>query len=159
MPVSSECLVLFKKMIKQYQQIAEQSAPKLDKNYQQIYSRLNGILMAVTINPEAYNDSNIISCLSYSALLLQDASQFHHCCRDFLLSYQQETNSFDLLVDNELNIKNELESWPQTIEENTPPSISYSPFFKELQEAIAARKQRLENTKHESTKEHAPHNF
>lgn len=151
MPISNECLKLYRAFIENYQETGE----KQDPNYSQIYAHLLDLLNTISANPQAFKDDRIISYLASSALILQDNSIFHYCCRNFLITYAQKTLALDAIVDETLNIKSELDSsWSiQSIDSiGSKQPTSSSPFFMELQKAIGERNQRNLNKQSPSQK-------
>ncbi|WP_454781909.1 hypothetical protein [Legionella sp. WA2022007384] len=139
MPVSKECIILLQNLVDGYR-----LEGKEDRDYSFVYSLLKEFSFLVVQHQKNHKDERIIGFLSASALILEENPCFAKVCRTFLISYQQKTHTLDSMLDTKLNIKSELDaSWGKKQESEANHSIGPSPFFLELQEAIAKRAQRL----------------
>ena len=139
MSVSKECIKLLQNLVDQYGQDG-----KNDKDYPLIYSLLKDLLFLVLQHKKDHKDERIIGFLSTSALILDENSCFAQQCKLFLIAYQQLTHALDSMLDVELKIRPELdESWGKQLESEPNTSLGASPFFLELQEAIAHRARRM----------------
>ncbi|QMT60988.1 MULTISPECIES: hypothetical protein [unclassified Legionella] len=143
MPVSKECIILLQNLVDGYR-----LEGKEDRDYSFIYALLKEFSFLVVQHQKNHKDERIIGFLSTSALILQENLCFAKVCKTLLISYQQKTHALDSMLDLQLNIKSELDaSWGKKHESETNHFLGPSPFFLELQEAIAKRAQRLEGKK------------
>jgi hypothetical protein len=109
-----------------------------------IYSLLKELLFLVGQHRKDHKDERIIGFLSASALILEENPCFAQECKLFLIAYQKMTHALDSMLDVELKIQPELDdSWGKQLESQSNMSLGPSPFFLELQEAIAKRAQRM----------------
>ncbi|PWY55116.1 hypothetical protein DGG96_13110 [Legionella qingyii] len=139
MPVSKECIILLQNLVDGYR-----LEGKEDRDYSLIYSLLKEFSFLVVQHQKNHKDERIIGFLSASAMILEENLCFAKVCRTFLISYQQKTHALDSMLDIQLNIQSELDaSWGKKHETELSHSPGPSPFFLELQEAIAKRAQRL----------------
>ncbi|MDR3501466.1 MAG: hypothetical protein P4L79_02690 [Legionella sp.] len=141
MPISNECIELLKQFSDNYR---EHGRP--DADYQAIYPLLNDVLLKVLQYQAEHKDDRVLAFLSISALLLEeDNPLFSEQCKQFIRKYSLQTHAVDSMLDHEQIIKSELdESWGGTsLEKSSLHAQRYSPFFIELQNAIALRAQRM----------------
>lgn len=137
MPISNDCLSLLNHLIENYAKEGER-----DKDFAKIHPLLLELHDEIVLNLSAYKDDRVISFFSSSALVLSHNRQFHRCCKNFLLSYQQQTHALDSLLDETLEIKSNLD-WNEDSAASLRPAPS-TRFFKELMEAVEARQERVE---------------
>lgn len=139
MPVSEECIKLLQNLVDNYEE-----SGKEDKEYSLIYPLLKELMFLVVKHKNEHKDERIIGFLSSSALMLGENQFFAQECRLFLTGYQEKTHSLDSMLDRQLNIQPELDvTWGKQFESEKNSSSCYSPFFLELQAAIAKRAQRI----------------
>lgn len=139
MPVSKECIILLQNLVDGYRYEGKE-----DKDYAFIYSLLKELSLIIVQHQKTHKDERIIGFLSTSALILEENLCFANVCRAFLISYQQKTHDLDSMLDIKLNIQSELDSsWGKKHVSEANQSPEPSPFFLELQGAIAKRAQRL----------------
>lgn len=140
MPISNECIELLKKFTNDYSVDGHS-----DADYRAINPLLQKVWFIVLQEGQHYKDERVLSFLGISALLLEEGNPlFSQLCKEFIIEYNRQTHAVDSMLDDNQEIKKELgESWGETAPKNNSISAqSYSPFFIELQQAIALRNQR-----------------
>ncbi|CDZ78205.1 hypothetical protein BN59_02513 [Legionella massiliensis] len=152
MPVSKECLTLFRKFMDNYQ-----TQGRSDRHYQQLYARLGDFHQSMTENLKRLKDELVFSFINNTSVLLKDEDPlFLECCHNFTSAYLQETSQLDSLVDQYLNVVTKIEFLSSSETQSTSTSsesMSRSSFFIELNAAIAARQKRM-SVEDESRSDH-----
>lgn len=141
MPVSKECLNLLDQLIKDY----SNSDASSDPSYNTLSPKLTEWRNLIRQDPRAHKDERIISWLSTSALMAINNPRFVRACRQFIISYQEQTKTLDTLMTDTVTINPDLSSWgghdPAPVPAKDPTMSGR--FFMELQAAFAERKRRL----------------
>nr|HAT8713085.1 hypothetical protein [Legionella jordanis] len=110
-----------------------------DKHHHSIYNKLLIILDEIKSRPALYSDHKLISLLSTSAhVLAENNPHFSSSISKFIITYHQKHPLTLLIECDEFLESNDEEC-------STAEQSSFSPFFKELQQALEIRAKRMEN--------------